>query len=44
MTKNSIDRQDWERIIFALSHFLHNTKFRDTHDKVQRILARPKDD
>jgi hypothetical protein len=37
----SLNREDWERIVFALSHFLHNTKFRETHEKVSNILTLP---
>jgi len=32
---------DWERIIFALSHFSHNTDFQDT---LNRVLADRKPD
>lgn len=37
----ALTKDDWERILHALSHFLHNTEYRDTHDKVARIIAGP---
>ena len=38
---DSLDQRDWERVMFALSHFLHNPEFRETYEKVQRILDIP---
>lgn len=38
MTDN-LTQEDWERIVFALSHFRHNERFNETHDKVQTMLS-----
>ena len=41
MVSESLDRADWERILYALSQFRHNPAFRETHDKVAAILSPP---
>jgi hypothetical protein len=38
---DGLDRGDWERILFALSHFLHNPAFQETYEKVTAILSPP---
>ncbi len=35
----ALNKDDWQRILHALSHFLHNTEYRETHGKVARILG-----
>jgi hypothetical protein len=37
----ALTKDDWERILHALSHFLHNAEYRETHDKVFRIVGEP---
>ena len=37
-------REDWERILFSLSHFRHNRKINETYEKVQLILNSTGDD
>ena len=36
---DGLTKEDWERIVFALSHFRHNELFNETHDKVQAMLS-----
>ena len=40
----SLFREDWERILLALSHFRHNRKINETYEKVQAILNTAGDD
>ena len=37
--ENELDAEDWERILFALSHFRHNDKFLATLLRVEAYLA-----
>ncbi|MDA8584721.1 hypothetical protein N9L47_00465 [Rhodobacteraceae bacterium] len=38
---NQLTRDDWQRIAEALSHFAHNTEYKETFDKVKIILGDP---
>lgn len=38
MVGENLTKEDWERIVFALSHFQHNSAFRDTLERVKRAL------
>ena len=37
---DTLNEDDWDRIVFALSHFSHNTDFKDTLEKVLEALGR----
>ena len=37
----SLSDKDWDRIIFALSHFSHNADFHETMKNVLHALGRP---
>ena len=41
MREGILGDQDWERIVFALSHFSHNKDFKDTLSRVLEGLGRP---
>lgn len=34
-----LDLEDWERVLNALSLFLHNPQYVVTHEKVQRVVS-----
>ena len=38
----SLSEEDWDRIVFALSHFSHNSEFNDTRKRVLKQLGRGK--
>lgn len=37
---DDLTNEDWERIVFALSHFGHNPEFRGTLTKIRDVLKR----
>ncbi len=41
MREGILDEQDWEQIIFALSHFSHNRDFKETLSRVLEALGKP---
>ena len=43
MSDENLTRTDWERIVQALSHFLHNPAFKGTHEKVVAVMSRLSD-
>ncbi len=39
MIGENLTKEDWERILVALSHFEHNSAFRETLERVRRALG-----
>ncbi|MDJ0637495.1 MAG: hypothetical protein QNJ20_01575 [Paracoccaceae bacterium] len=40
MREGILDEQDWDRIVFALSHFSHNRDFKKTLSRVLQALGK----
>lgn len=41
MAEHFLSREDWQRILTALSHFRHNSDFLGTYERVRTLLSDP---
>ncbi len=41
MSECVLNKEDWDRIVFALSHFSHNKEFKETLTRVLETMGSP---